>query len=34
MYKPLLCCLIGVGMLAAVQQADPLVLVKTIVLQA
>ena len=32
MYKPLLCCLLMVGTLAVVQQADPLVLVKTIVL--
>ncbi len=32
MYQPLLCCLVMVGTLAVVQQADPLVLVKTIVL--
>ena len=34
MYKPLLCCLVMVGMLAAEQQADPLVLVNTIILPA
>src|SRR4051812_41689194 len=32
MYKPLMCCLVMVGAVAVVQQADPLVLVKTIVL--
>jgi len=32
MYKPLLCCLVMVGTLAVVPQADPLVLVHTIIL--